>query len=150
MDEQQFILYLRQQGLLLADSGAQSKMASKKLGMRARVYKIVLPDTDAEQVSEILDRIADCPEAVFDEKIISIPADVLRDTNRATALELTDDFDLADFVEYTQHQKIMTTMKPEQEAVWRFCYSCPMPMTEEERKELASGWGSSRNPSRSP
>lgn len=136
MDEQQFILYLRNQGLLIADSGAQGKMKSEVLGMRARVYKLVLPDTEAEQANATLDRIAACPETTFDENVISIPADVLRDPARATEFGFTDDFTMLDFIEYAQNQKIMTTMHPEREEHWRFRYSgYPLQMTDEEIRE---------------
>ena len=150
MNEEQFILYLRQQGLLIADTGAQAKTNSKVLNGRPRVYKIILPDTNAEQANSILDRIAACLEASYKDGVVSIPADVMRNSDRAAALGFTECFDVADFVSYMRSQEIMITQSPEENDVWSFKYSRPKPTAEEERKKLASGRGDQPQPKQQP
>lgn len=147
MDEAQFLLYLRQQGLLIADTGSnQTKTKSEKLNARPRVYKIVLPKTDAEQANAILSKIAECPEAKFSNGSMTIPANVLRDGKRVKWLGFTDDFNLNGFIEYTQLQKILNTDKPEDAREFTFRYDKTKEQKQLTEQQIKEMFGSESKP----
>ena len=138
MDESQFILYLKQKKLLIADAGAQSKKRSEYLGDRPRVYKILVPDSDEAPTRATLAKITACPEATIDDGIVTIPADVLRSAGRASEFGFSDGFTVADFISYTQRHEILVTSNAAYASEWMFRCSCTNQATQKEARKVFS------------